>query len=218
MDIAPLVSIIVSIGIFFLYAVCSAVVFGILYKQAGRPAWAAFVPVYHGMVMAEVAEKPVWAGVVLGIAYDIWYGTQIFSLQGNLRIIATLLTVIFGAWLLRSFILKFDRNIGFWILWLLLPFIAVFLAKHATYKGSLPTSTPNNPQQQPYTAPIVQPTPMGTPEVQPVVPQTQPIVSQPSPVTAQPPLPQNPVATPQPVTQLQDQPFPPTQPPVGPTV
>ncbi len=35
-----------------------------VFEKAGKPGWAAIVPVYNGWVMAEIAGKPGWWGIV----------------------------------------------------------------------------------------------------------------------------------------------------------
>lgn len=51
----------------------------IIFAKAKRPGWAAIVPVYNAMVMAEIAGRPQWQGVFLLIplvnlvyAFLIW--------------------------------------------------------------------------------------------------------------------------------------------------
>lgn len=41
----------------------------VMFGKAGKPGWAAIVPVYNGMVMAEIAGRPSWHGIMLIIPF-----------------------------------------------------------------------------------------------------------------------------------------------------
>lgn len=174
-----------------------------LYVKAGKPGWTAIIPVYNDVVMAEIAGMPVWLGWTVGLLAVGSYLIKILSL----------INLFFGLWLLRGFIMKYDRGIGFWFVVLFLPIIGVFIAKNAHYKGDTNT-TPvqgSGPAQPVALQPAANPAPQGAnypgqPEVSappaPQYPQTPP---QQQPVPQQPVPPQNP-------------PVPPQQPPTNPQV
>lgn len=48
-----------------------------IFEKANRPGWAAIVPIYNHMVMAEIGGKPNWFGLLpmipyIGIIWNIW--------------------------------------------------------------------------------------------------------------------------------------------------
>ena len=46
-------------------AVLVIAAYWVIFGKAGKPGWAAIVPVYNGMVMAEIAGRPSWHGIML---------------------------------------------------------------------------------------------------------------------------------------------------------
>jgi hypothetical protein len=40
-----------------------------VFEKAGQPGWAAIVPIYNGLVLAEVAGKEMWWGILLLIPF-----------------------------------------------------------------------------------------------------------------------------------------------------
>ena len=53
-----------SSGLIFLWVVVAYVLYALAYfgifKKAGKPTWAAFVPIYNVIVLLEVVGRPVW--------------------------------------------------------------------------------------------------------------------------------------------------------------
>jgi len=124
-----------------------------LYQKAGKPGWSAIVPVYSSVVMAEIAKKPLWMGVVAGVA---GFSGYLFG-----RPIDGLLSLVgagFGLFILIHFIKQYDRGFGFWAAYILLPIVAVFLADKANYTGgALATNNPVAPAPAPGIAPAPAP-------------------------------------------------------------
>jgi hypothetical protein len=63
-----------------------------IFEKAGRPGWAAIVPVYNHMVMAEIGGKPNWFGLLPMIPYigSIW-----------------------SIWILNRLVKSFNKEVGF---------------------------------------------------------------------------------------------------------
>jgi hypothetical protein len=102
-----------------------------LYSKAGQPGWAAIVPVYSQIVEAKVGQQPVWLGALTGLIGVVYY------LQGKNGAFHSLLGLagfVLGLYLLFQMAKRFDRGLGFWILFFLLPIVAVFMVGRAKYK------------------------------------------------------------------------------------
>lgn len=175
--------------IFGLYVVPSIIVMAKLYSKAGKPGWAAIVPVYNSMVMAEIAQKPVWAGVVVGVSGLVGNGARSESLSAVV-LIFNLVAFVLGLWILNSFIKQYDRGIGFWVLWIFLPIVAVFLVDKANYKNA--QQVPTAPQA----AAPVPPSPQPLQPVASVAPSVQTVTPAPAPPQTVAPSPAMPQPTP----------------------
>lgn len=90
---------------FVLYAIiiiaCIASIWT-LYEKAGKPGWAAIIPIYNQVVMIEIIGKP-------------WYWILLMFIP--------LVNVIIGIWSLNLFIKSFGKSEGYTIGTILLPFI-----------------------------------------------------------------------------------------------
>lgn len=73
-----------------------------LFEKAGKPGWAAIIPIYNNIVMIEIVGKP-------------WYWI--------LMLLIPFLNIIFGIWLLNLFVKSFGKSEAYTIGVLLLPFI-----------------------------------------------------------------------------------------------
>lgn len=129
-----------------LYVIPSIIVTWKLYTKAGKPGWAAIIPVYTNMVMAEIGQKPVGLGVaagVLGLISNIKFpGSSILAL------ISLVLVIVLVVAMAR----QYNRGVGFWISYVLLPVITLFLVKDTKYigaQGSAPVATPETPATPP---------------------------------------------------------------------
>ena len=80
--------IVLLLAIFVFYAVCLWRIF----EKAGRPGWAAFIPIYNYIVMAEIAGKPSWWGLLPLIPF---------------------VGIIFAIILLVQFAAAFGKGVGF---------------------------------------------------------------------------------------------------------
>lgn len=95
--------------LFALFGLLTLVSICIVYKKAGQPVWAVFVPVYSQWVLAEIGEKPGWWGLIVAFSGFIPFG-------GIVSIILMLLISI-------GIAQTFDRGILFGLGLLFLPFI-----------------------------------------------------------------------------------------------
>ncbi|MBE7441789.1 MAG: signal peptidase I [Flavobacteriales bacterium] len=75
-----------------------------VFTKAGQPGWACIIPIYNGIVMAKIAEKPWWWGLLMLIPY---------------------VGIIWGIWVLNRMILRFGKSTGFTVGTIFLPFIFI---------------------------------------------------------------------------------------------
>jgi hypothetical protein len=73
-----------------------------IFEKAGKPGWAAIIPVYNYIVMLEIVGKPIW-----------WIFLILFPCT----------SLIFGIWTLNLISKSFGQSEGFTIGLVLLPFI-----------------------------------------------------------------------------------------------
>lgn len=76
----------------------------VLFGKAGKPGWASIVPVYNGMVMAEIGGRPSWHGVMLLIPF---------------------VNIVFAFFIMIDIAKSFGRSTGFGVGMVLLGFIFV---------------------------------------------------------------------------------------------
>lgn len=75
-----------------------------LYEMAGKPGWAAIVPIYNQLTMLEIVGKPWWWILLMLIPY---------------------VGVIWSIWSLNLFVKSFGKTEGYTIGCILLPFIFI---------------------------------------------------------------------------------------------
>ena len=156
------------IGTLIFYAiwfVFSAAIFWKLYAKAGQPGWTSLVPGYSSYIMGKITRKPK-IGIIVGIASSVIFVSNfIVFLPIGILLIFSIIDVIFGLYLLNSFIKCYDRGIGAWFIYLFLPFIGVFFVDKATYKvvnSPMPAAVnpPTQNDQQPPVQSNQPPTPI----------------------------------------------------------
>ena len=107
------------------WAVFGFVVFVILlvaawriFDKAGKPGWAAIIPIYNVIVLLEIVGKPWW-----------WLLLMMFVPLGNF---------IWGIWTMNLLSLSFGKNQGFTIGMIFLPFIfyPILAFGNAEYRGA----------------------------------------------------------------------------------
>lgn len=100
------------------------------FEKAGKPGWAAIIPVYNYIVMLEIVGKPIW-----------WIFLILFPCT----------SLIFGIWTLNLISKSFGQSEGFTIGLVLLPFIFYPVLGFGSYQYLGPSASeagglkPNNP-------------------------------------------------------------------------
>jgi Family of unknown function (DUF5684) len=88
-----------------------------VFEKAGKPGWAAIIPIYNYIVMAEISGKPTWWGVMVIIPFA---------------------GIVFSIWLINVTIKSFGKDEGYTIGALLLPFVfwpILGFSKNIVYQG-----------------------------------------------------------------------------------
>lgn len=73
-----------------------------MFEKAGKPGWAAIIPIYNMIVIAEIVGKPVWWGVVaalvpcVNIIFSIWLLNLLMKSFGKEVPLWTILALFFG--------------------------------------------------------------------------------------------------------------------------
>lgn len=100
------------------------------FTKAGKPGWAAIIPIYNSIVMAEIAEKPIW--MALGA-----------SLGGLIPMVGIFVSWAFSIILGLGIAEKFGKSQGFGVgLGLLAPiFFPILGFGDAQYQGNGAVST-----------------------------------------------------------------------------
>jgi hypothetical protein len=94
-----------------------------VFEKAGKPGWAAIIPIYNYIVMAEISGKPTWWGVMVLVPFA---------------------NIVFAIWLINVTIKSFGKDEGYTIGALFLPFIfwpILGFSKNIAYQG--PFCSPN---------------------------------------------------------------------------
>jgi hypothetical protein len=73
-----------------------------IFTKAGKPGWAAIIPIYNIIVLLEIVNKPVWWIILL---------------------IIPIVNIIFAIIVMHQLSLSFGQGIGMTLLFLFLPFI-----------------------------------------------------------------------------------------------
>jgi hypothetical protein len=87
------------------------------FEKAGKPGWAAIIPIYNQIVLAEIGGKPSWWGVLC-----------LIPLAG----------IVFAIWILNVAIKSFGKDEGFTIGTIFLPFVfwpILGFSKDIQYRG-----------------------------------------------------------------------------------
>lgn len=93
-------ALIIVLAVMVFYIACMWKIF----EKAGKPGWAAIVPIYNIMVMAEIAEKPNWWGLLTLIPY---------------------VGFIWNIWILNRMIHRFGKSTGFTVATIFFGFITI---------------------------------------------------------------------------------------------
>lgn len=138
-------------AIFFLIFIVLVIVGSMrVFKKAGKPQWAAIIPIYNTYVLLKIISKPVWWMVPLVV---LPFGAALLDLPGTVIGIINLIAIVFGIMATYYLAQAFGKGIGFTIgLVLLAPiFIMILGFGKATYRGGMTgyTATPEVPTTSP---------------------------------------------------------------------
>ncbi|MCC2630568.1 MAG: hypothetical protein K0S38_377 [Candidatus Paceibacter sp.] len=115
-----------------------------IFSKAGKPGWAAIIPIYNSFVMIDVAKRPMWWFILLLIPF-----------------VNIIITII----LMNDISRYFGKSTGFTIGLVFLPFIFMPIlafsdAQYQAPAGDAGMMPPPQPPMQPPMNPPVQPTQM----------------------------------------------------------
>lgn len=93
-----------GIGMIFYLAIIVLYIAGLwkIFEKAGKPGWAAIIPIYNMIILAEIVGKPIWWGIVaalvpcVNIVFSIWLLNLLMKSFGKEVPLWTILTVFFG--------------------------------------------------------------------------------------------------------------------------
>ncbi len=129
-------------GVFsiFAFALSIFVIAGFwkIFVKAGKPGWAAIIPIYNIIVLLEIVGKPVWWIILLLIPC---------------------VNLIFAVWMYNLLSKSFGQNEGFTIGLLFLPFIFFPLLGFGNYRYIGPAGMANNFNDNNYRDPFDNRTP-----------------------------------------------------------
>ncbi len=94
-----------------------------IFEKAGKPGWAAIIPIYSTIVMLEIVGKP-------------WWWLLLFFIP--------IVNIVFAVWMLNLLSLSFGKGVGFTLGLLFLSpiFYPILAFSNAEYKG--PAGLENN--------------------------------------------------------------------------
>lgn len=112
------------IGVIIIGVIIGLLLYGIpalistwqLFKKAGRPGWAAIVPVYNSMTMADIAGKPQWMGILLGGLPIL--GSIVTNINEKLAPLSSLFSlagVVLYIIVLVALVKQYKSNTAFWV-------------------------------------------------------------------------------------------------------
>ncbi len=107
-------AIVLYLACILLFAVPSLITTWRLFKKAGKPGWAAIVPIYNYIVELQIAKMPTWYVVLMFVP---------------------LVNVVIGILILVNFAKQYNRKLGFWLAYIFLPIVAMFLVGKTQYTG-----------------------------------------------------------------------------------
>lgn len=122
----------VQVAFIIFYGVPLIIASVMLFRKAGSTAAAAIVPFYSTYVMTEIARRPkfyAWALIVLSLV--LYFP----SLPAWTALLVTACTLALTVYILVGFARQYDKKAGYWVLYMLVPAVAVFMTKSARYVG-----------------------------------------------------------------------------------
>lgn len=194
----------IPIAIFSLYLIPGIICNWILFKKAGRGGWESIVPIYNTVVMAEIAKKPIWMGVLAAVLPVA--GNAFRRSMPALQTLIALVAFGFTIYILANYYKQYTLTGGQIVLLILFPIIAVFTINKVQYKSAIATAPQAAMSTFQPTVPVAQQPQFGFD--QPVAPvavaQPQPAFQPAAPVQAFAPV--VPVAPAEPIAPVAPQP------------
>lgn len=107
-----------------------------LFEKAGKPGWAAIIPIYNTIIIAEIVGKPGWWGVLVFIPCGV--------------------NIVFGIWLTNLLMKSFGKDVIYTVLAIFFPFIVFPLLgfSDARYVGPSAAEAQNRPFDREYKSPL----------------------------------------------------------------
>ncbi len=130
-----IVSIIVLGLVFFLIAS-----FWKVFKKAGKPGWAAIIPLYNGWTMAKIGSVPPWWGIIGFLSLTFSYSSNGTSTVSNTILTASfilsLISLVFFVLVSLGVARNFNKSAAFGYLMGFVPMIGypILAFGSATYK------------------------------------------------------------------------------------
>lgn len=141
-----------------------------LFSKAGQYGWSAIIPLYSTYVFGVIAKRPMWL-----IAAFI--GLEIIS---NYIAILGFPYFVLALYFLAGFIKQYSAGLLFWIMYIFIPWVALFMVNKVQYIG--------DPSQPAQSGPATPETTAAAPNAQPVTaaqPQQPPVGFAPQSIEAQ---------------------------------
>jgi len=101
----------------------------IIFKKAGKPGWAAIIPIYNTIIMLQIAKKPIWWIILYFIPF---------------------VNIVISIIVIYNMALAFGKGGGFTLGLILLPFIfypILAFGKSAYMQGVQTAASPGTPPQ-----------------------------------------------------------------------
>jgi len=124
---------------FFALVIILIVSYWKIFTKAGKPGWAALIPIYNTVVLAEIAGQPWWYGLMPLLAFIPYVGG--------------IVVLIFMILIEYKLALAFGKDTAFVVGLILLPFIffpILAFSKDAQYTLNQSMQTPVPPPSNPY--------------------------------------------------------------------
>ena len=124
-DSAETGGIIAAMGIFF-FIICAVALFMIvcqwkIFVKAGKPGWAAIIPIYNTIVLLEITGKPIW-----------WI----------ILFLIPIVNIVIAIMVIHQLSLSFGQGVGMTILLLLLPIVGYPMLAFGDAQYTKPITAP----------------------------------------------------------------------------
>jgi hypothetical protein len=139
-DAGALAALAAASGFILLFALVAYVLTSLglmqFFKKAGKPGWAAWVPLYNYYVMTEIAEVPMY-----------WFWILIGSVLLSFIPLVSIATIVASVYITHMFLQKYGKDVGHTILAVLFSFVyfpVVGYSKNLSYRPATTTAKSTN--------------------------------------------------------------------------